>query len=177
MSHVDDATAVASSSPYLQFRNITVVTCGTRPHETPVVFRATAAFLIQCHSSRWLLVEFSQADFAHTGGLPFPTAPLPGGMRVLIFKLPAAFDFEYFLEDSACLWRAVGEHARLFSLVFVYQGDYHRLQAAMSTSPRRAVHTCTVALSSRASSALREMLKQAGVDRMPEEEEDGKINS
>ncbi|KAI0715481.1 hypothetical protein C8T65DRAFT_643822 [Cerioporus squamosus] len=178
MSDVD-ATTPAQYTPYLQFRNITVVTCDAGLHEQPVVYRATAAFLIQSYSSRWLLIEFSHLDFAHAGGLPFPTAPLAHGIRVLVLKLPSAFDFEYFPNDCACRWIAVGERTRLFSLVFVYQEDYHRLQMAMamamSATLTRSARTSTVSLASRASLTLAEMFKQLGVDRLPRVEEEEEL--
>ena len=79
-------------------------------------------------------------------------------------------------DHHACRWIVRGDTPRHFSLVFVCVGDFHRVKAAMGVPNVRYDIQHSV-MRVQALPALKELLRQLQVDRMPkvveEDEDDG----
>ncbi|KAI0715521.1 hypothetical protein C8T65DRAFT_644050 [Cerioporus squamosus] len=158
MSDVD-ATTPAQYTPYLQFRNITVVTCGAGPYDEPLTYHGACAFVIENIATRWLLIEFSLDD-STSSLFPFPTTSLDPGIEGLLFELPPTFNFEYFAEHNAARWISREPSKRLFSLVFSFKTDYREMWAAMSASQGRGVTTNTAFMTVGGTPTLTQMVQQ-----------------
>ncbi|KAI0718628.1 hypothetical protein C8T65DRAFT_737267 [Cerioporus squamosus] len=159
MSHVDDATTVVSSSSCLQFRDITVVSCGAGPQDEPVIYHGASAFVIENIATRWLLIEFPSGDSARSP-FPFPTANLDQDIQGLIFELPSTFNFEYFAEHRAARWVSKEPCKRFFSLVFTCNANYRKLWAAMSASQGYGARTTAAFMTLGSTPALARLAQQ-----------------